>query len=87
MLEDFESKVEGRETKNELQRSSTFWDDFRERAERELAITRAEFHGVLTRIAHTGLYYDITGAYLDYAGGQGATTGYWKKFKKFVLDS
>lgn len=84
MLSEYESTARQQHA-NELQRASGFWEEFRKRVVAELSVPAEEFDGFLARTSRTGCYHEITGAFLDYAGGQGYTTGLWGRFKEFVL--
>jgi len=86
MLDEFEESAAATSTdQNQLQNATAFWGAFQERAQEELGIYEADVSSTLSRIARTGCYKEITGAFFGYAGGMGTTTGLWRKFKRFVL--
>jgi hypothetical protein len=71
----FERYLENSNTEeNQLSRVTAFWDQFIEDLELEIGVSRDEASSFMIRIARTGLYIEITGAYLDYTGGLGITT-------------
>jgi hypothetical protein len=70
---------------NSVQRTSTYWTEFHDKLI-EAGIPQDEHAGLLGRLTRTGLYTELTGTYLDYAGGQGVLTGTWVRFRRFVVD-
>lgn len=66
--------------------SKRFWSDFLSAVETELNLPANEITSFLNRLARTGLYEQITGAYLDYAGGIGYLTPRFHRVKKFLIE-
>jgi hypothetical protein len=59
---------------NPLARVQPFWKTFVAELEDQLGVHQVEASSFMIRIARTGLYSEITGAYWDYTGGLGITT-------------
>jgi hypothetical protein len=68
-----------------VQRTSTYWKAFHDKM-LEMGIPQDEHAGLLGRLTRTGLYTELTGAFLNNAGGQGVLTGTWLKFRDYVID-
>jgi hypothetical protein len=66
---------------NPLARVQPFWNAFVAELEDQLGVQQAEASSFMIRIARTGLYTEITGAYWDYTGGLGITT---PKLKRLI---
>lgn len=69
---------------NDLTWSRTFWDEFSRTVERQLKIPSDEFTPFMNRLGRTGLYDQLAGAYLDYAGGVGKLTPRFHRLKSFI---
>ena len=69
---------------NDLRWSRTFWDEFRRTVERQLKIPSDEFTPFMNRLGRTGLYDQLVGAYLNYAGGVGKLTPRFHRLKSFI---
>ncbi|WP_226675688.1 hypothetical protein [Rossellomorea aquimaris] len=84
LLDERESKSIYNENENQLQRTSSFWDDFETEASHVLKISSAELKGFLKRVERTGCYTEITGTYFDYSGGKGHLTETYYKLKRLI---
>lgn len=69
---------------NPLLRVSAVWDRFVADLDTELCVEPAEASSFMNRIARTGLYNEITGAYWDYTGGKGAPTPKLSRLKELL---
>lgn len=81
----FESHLAGTDPNSEaLQRVMSFWKAFVLDLENNLGVSQNEASSFMNRLARTGLYNEITGAYWDYEGGQGITTPKMARFRQMV---
>lgn len=69
---------------NPLARVNQIWDEFVDDLNRILGVHKEEASSFMNRIARTGLYNEITGAYWDYAGGLGIVTAKFARLRKIV---
>lgn len=65
---------------NRLERAGHFWTNFEADAGNELGIDSDNLQAILTRLARTGMYHEITGGYFDYGGGRGHLTPIFAEF-------
>jgi len=65
---------------NRLSRTTRFWADFVIGAQKELGVDQDSLDAMLGRLARTGMYQEITGAYFDYGGGRGYLTSTFTEF-------
>jgi hypothetical protein len=72
---------------NALQWSTTFWKDFESEVKTRLNIPTSEFTFFMNRISRTGLYDQLVGGYLSYAGGVGVLTPKFFRVKNFIVAS
>ena len=82
LLEQHEAKHPSEKGENPLQRASKFWGDFESEAQKEFGLGRDLLQGALTRLARSGMYQEITGAFTDYGGGRGYLTPMFAEFMK-----
>lgn len=82
MLRDLEQQhpLGEKDSDSELGRAMRFWAEFQRRCREELGLSDDQLPGFLARLNRTGLYRTIVGAYLDYEGDMGCTTGYFDAF-------
>ncbi|HEV2577193.1 MAG TPA: hypothetical protein VGU25_08280 [Acidobacteriaceae bacterium] len=69
---------------NDLIFARKFWDQFEDDVEVQTGISRKELQGHLQRLARTGLYQPIVGAYLGYTGGLGSLTERFRQLKELL---
>ncbi|MGI8402662.1 MAG: hypothetical protein ACR2NS_13830 [Gemmatimonadaceae bacterium] len=66
---------------NKLQWTNRYWDSLTAQIVNTLGISRDELGAVLFRLARTGCYVPITGAYMDYEGNQGYLSDTYRELK------
>jgi hypothetical protein len=69
---------------NDLQWTTTFWDEFKDRVVRELVVPKDEVSDFMNRISRTACYEMFTGSYMSYTGGKGKLTPRYKRLKLFI---
>jgi hypothetical protein len=74
ILEKYQNKVNIDQGENALQRSSKFWGEFTNECCELLKIDSQELDSFLSRLQRTGCYYEFTGGFIGYSGGQGEVT-------------
>lgn len=84
ILDEYVSQCERKEDDNDLNWASCYFPKFIERINREMGISEIYLQAILKRIERTGLYAEIVGTYLDYAGGKGYLTPLYYDFKKYI---
>lgn len=78
------SKRPRRHDHNDLQWTTTFWDDFEVRVTRELDLPSEEVSCFMNRIIRTGCYEIFTGGYMDYTGGKGKLTPTFRRLQALI---
>jgi hypothetical protein len=71
---------------NELQFVFSFWNEFEDKIEQELGISKTSVENYMIKISRTGCYKEITGGYLDYNGGKGILTPMYFELKDCILN-
>lgn len=69
---------------NDLQWTTTFWDDFEVRVTRELDLPSEEVSCFMNQIIRTGCYEIFTGGYMDYTGGKGKLTPTFRRLQALI---
>jgi hypothetical protein len=72
---------------NELQFLIRFWNEFEEKIENELRISKPSVETYMIKISRTGCYKEVTGGYLDYDGGKGVLTPLYFELKNYIFDN
>jgi hypothetical protein len=72
---------------NALQRVNRFWDDFEEKMETELNVSRSYVNNFMTRITRTGCYEEFNGNYHSYTAGKGKLTPLYYELKGYIIDN
>jgi hypothetical protein len=85
IFESFYMKRKKNEHENELGFVFGFWNEFEEKMENELAVSKASVENYMIKISRTGCYKEITGGYLDYTGGKGILTPLYFELKDYIL--
>jgi hypothetical protein len=78
------SKLPKSDDHNDLQWTTTFWDDFEVRVGRELDLPSEEVPDFMNRIVRTGCYEMFTGGYMDYTGGKGKLTPTFRRLQSLL---
>lgn len=84
ILERHEKANPARSEQNPVQRTAEYWPQIQDEIARRLRIHIEDVEPLLNRLARTGLYIPITGAYLDYAGGRGQLTSLYYQLAKLI---
>jgi hypothetical protein len=69
---------------NDLQYAERFWHTFQHEVENKCDIQPHALLAILSRLARTGLYEPITGAYWDYTGGRGLLATRFSEFARWI---
>jgi hypothetical protein len=72
---------------NELMRVNKFWNEFEERMENDLKISKSYVNNFMIRITRTGCYEEFNGNYFGYTGGKGKLTPLYYEFKKIIMEN
>ena len=84
IFESYYAKLRNRD-ENDLQFLSKFWNEFEEKMEYELGVSKASVENYMIKISRTGYYQEITGGYFDYTGGKGILTPLYFELKNYIL--
>ncbi|MDO6445341.1 hypothetical protein Q4493_06070 [Colwellia sp. 1_MG-2023] len=86
ILEVFENNNPKLQNENMLQRCSKFWTDFENEVQHKLGLNPSLLESALSRLQRTGLYSVITGAFMDYEGGQGYLTDSYYQLRRLIIN-
>lgn len=84
ILYTYQSKVERKDSDNDLTYSSSFWEAFMNDVNHKYDFDESQVESLLSKATMTGFYLPITGNYLGYAGGKGLVTSLFKDFVNFI---
>jgi hypothetical protein len=83
ILEEYSERPR-RNDQNDLQWTTTFWDDFEAQVARELGLPNEEVPDFMNRIVRTGCYEMFTGGFMDYTGGKGKLTPTFRRLQALI---